>query len=1318
VKERVAWTGRALREGLASFLGVGPFVFSGLQVCACNVSVAADSRGPARPDGALDRPLLSVPGRMPLPRRPPMRSQVLLLTGLLALPSFAAWQLEDGKALCEDGIDNDSDGKTDCEEVACQGSSNHCPLPDKAFVFGLGDERALPDLDVPMVTTGGEAGGRDILLIDRDGSGPRSNDVVVGRSQSVAVFDNIVTPGKSSLPQTPGQRPVIAGARIAGGDYDGDGDSDLVAVSASGMQRYRGPLFSADGALVSTVPGPAGGHPAVSGTTVAVVNSRLRLYDQCSLAPAGFPTNETFGANGLCSSVAVPGGGAGQLSAYTRKTGQRMLAAVAGPHVFLFEIVSGSGIVDAVPRGTVTANADVNDLAFSQSEDLLVLALNNGFLMAANGDGTAPPAGFFNVSPSGGTAAFPPPLGHVAVGPLLAGQPTVVVTEVKGELLHVMPFSRAHGWSGQDATTKSWDVDPADRHASGLVLGQFNDDALLDIGVLDGDSGNVVILRQTPAPCATFITSASHGLVLFDYNAPSQEYLQRFSSDIHQQVKAVNAQRRPANAFRDVLTSQPALCPVRHIEVRGHWEKDALAELSYVGRAGWLGSMWVPAPSCQPVLPLPAFTPVDYWASAVFLLIPNFVPSDPICTADLPIPSDPLTRLRFGLAGVGYGLELTSLAITSQKALNAGANINAALRQAITAADQEMDRCNGHIYVDVAAHSRGAAVNSYALSLGFGPRADYNFDVSFTLVDGVDPSPQDNVRPFIHAGYIMGDPKIARRGSEWISSFHTHSSQGTLLDGLLWLVPPYIANNEYKSTEVVGLPVGRARRSELEDPARTFGAFEGPMQNLVHVEAMENAKGYAFVSPDFTMDNLFSPSAAAAPDAPSFALVTTSLLGRVLEDPRMQLPFDAVGFHTRSSFSAQDEARCMPTQCGGLGSCSDEVGATATALSQNSQGLVVRELVHDPDFRIATGLVRNARDLVSENGDLKGALNSTQLDSLRAYIVATAADVFPSGGRWSRSGTVTFPAMGPSLANGMRELIAAPGVSYAGITTSQQASAALDAWRGDINTNADQELRDRARVLSAAAARGTDGSKAWAQFPASDFGTLTQQLDLTSLAHDRFLVRVEYVLDPSLASTATLHLSLIGGGLSTGQTFTAADGLGRQVQQLIVQRSGPGGPTHVKLDGRGVQVYSMSVTPFFPVHSAVTGRDYELVAIDPGASFSTARDLAARRVWAGKNGRLARVVSTAQLDDLTQLLRPDVPAWVDGSSADGSAGSFRDSSGGAIASSLFRAGTSFTQPRPRGANTFAWPAQLGMRLGHSSPAVSVGELPLAFLVEY
>jgi hypothetical protein len=103
--------------------------------------------------------------------------------------------------------------------------------------------------------------------------------------------------------------------------------------------------------------------------------------------------------------------------------------------------------------------------------------------------------------------------------------------------------------------------------------------------------------------------------------------------------------------------------------------------------------------------------------------------------------------LRFLVGGIGYGLELIGHNGASQGSRKAAGQVNARVRDAIEDADAGMDKCTGQILVDLIGHSRGTAVVTEALRRGFGKRATYNFEVSTTLLDAVDPSPKDNLRP-------------------------------------------------------------------------------------------------------------------------------------------------------------------------------------------------------------------------------------------------------------------------------------------------------------------------------------------------------------------------------------------------------------------------------------------------------------------------------------------------------------------------------------------------------------------------------------------
>lgn len=256
-------------------------------------------------------------------------SYTLAVLMLLSQPTLAA--LEDGLEACSDGLDNDGDGFIDCDETECVSSLESCGLLPGPIAVGLGAEAAPLIFDVPMVTRGGTAAS-SLMVVDANGPAAGQDDLIVGRGIDIALFRNIATTGYLSLPQDPVVRTgVVAGSPnfnpggFAAGDFSGDGRADLVVVSALSMRRFIG---SAAGngtflstALINPLPGPGGGLPAVVGRTVAVANTRLRLYDQrCTSSASGFPTNETFVAGGLCASVDLPGSSPTPASTTSRST--------------------------------------------------------------------------------------------------------------------------------------------------------------------------------------------------------------------------------------------------------------------------------------------------------------------------------------------------------------------------------------------------------------------------------------------------------------------------------------------------------------------------------------------------------------------------------------------------------------------------------------------------------------------------------------------------------------------------------------------------------------------------------------------------------------------------------------------------------------------------------------------------------------------------------------------------------------------------------------------------------------------------------------
>ncbi len=52
-----------------------------------------------------------------------------------------------------------------------------------------------------------------------------------------------------------------------------------------------------------------------------------------------------------------------------------------------------------------------------------------------------------------------------------------------------------------------------ERQASDIVTGQFNGDSQWDVALVDEISGKLIIIRQQPPPCATYIAAAAHGMI-------------------------------------------------------------------------------------------------------------------------------------------------------------------------------------------------------------------------------------------------------------------------------------------------------------------------------------------------------------------------------------------------------------------------------------------------------------------------------------------------------------------------------------------------------------------------------------------------------------------------------------------------------------------------------------------------------------------------------------------------------------------------------------------------------------------------------------
>jgi hypothetical protein len=1117
---------------------------------------------------------------------------------------------------------------------------------------------------------------------------------------------------------TTGSRP-----RYAAGDLSGDGIPDLIGVDALNTRRYIG---DGNGGFSGLVAAGGNGLPAIVGRTAIVADTRLKLYDlRCTLAPPGFPLGQTFVAGGLCASVVLPG--APSLIQTATLNNRNFVLTVTGSTVSVHEItVTYSGAnttVNAELRSTNTI-ANIVDVAWSTPGGgaLFIFALTDTLI--ARRLSTAGVLSTDAAFPSIVVDPTPPPdrqpLAKITIGQFKIGEYSVVTTEEKTENFRVLPYSATTGWRRTAMVRGTFDSDNIvdNQQPADVVVGQFNDDSLLDIAVLDRTTGNLIIVRQQPPPCISFITSASHGLL----GSPSYTPTARFNRLLAEEMVRANAVRRPASGFRDNATAANiAQCPARFLDVRGHWEQLSGRDTGWLvaSRAGWLGGALVPTPALiipaiPPVLPLPVFEPFAYWASAGWLLI-----------GDVP------SIVRFGLGGIGLGTELIASVAHRASSLAASALLNTQLRNAIADANTSMDSCTGNIYLDLLGHSRGGPMITSALRMGLGTRANFNFDLSTTLLDAVDPSIGDQLRPWTKAATMVNDPNITRVGSEWNSSFHGSNSSG---EGGIWAIEDFVALwapsgfiAEFIRADIVGLPKGRAR-AELTDPARSFGAYQGPLVGIRHKEFAGDPTtatagtpgatgiGMTWVNPNNSaINNLYAPVASLG--ASLFAFGSTSHLGTFLTAPRTFSTTGAVGFHTTSSFTTTSEESCFPSGCGPfIGTCPQDIsgGVAAAANLRDGQGMIVRELVPDYDFRNATGIVGNAKELYVSNPNLKEIPNP-QFDTLRAFIQTTATTSWVQDGTWKRIGTVTFPASQGTVAASMQPYVTDPAVNFSALTSAQQ-EAQIAVWKQQLEDLNDADTAARITTLSDAAAKKTSVTNAYAQFPVTGSATISAVLSPASIQADELLVRVEY--DLGATSLAKVSVSLSGPSLASSATWLPVAGTTRRVAEVIVYRSNAAttGADLVKIVATDAQVFAVSVRPNLPYASTTTNSAFEFVVLESGVSRERAANLAARSVWQGTVGRLARFQSINTLNEMASGVAPDARAWVDGVSSNGAAGSFLTSAGAPVPSSLFGSGTSFSQPRIRGAQ--AYTQSVNVRYNHDNPGTAVGTNRVGFWVEY
>jgi hypothetical protein len=873
-------------------------------------------------------------------------------------------------------------------------------------------------------------------------------------------------------------------------------------------------------------------------------------------------------------------------------------------------------------------------------------------------------------------------------------------------------------------------------------IGRFNDDALPDVALLDSGNNALILMRQQPAPCVTFITAITHGhqgtssILAGPANVipiqsgletvPPVTYNDAYNADLTNRVAQINAARRTPFADNDL----PELCPVAHVAVNGHWEQATVpgAFLHMVGRAGWLLGSAAPSPTCKSplLLPNPKPTPQSFWLSGFWLLVPQPpLHPRPACIGPLPNYG---SRAQFLLAGAGFATELIGRNMSAAASRSAAADLAVALDEAVATARGAMDVCTGKVTLDAVGFSRGTGVTSTAMrSVDMRPLR-YNADASLLYLDAIDPSwgpppdPMpgatwvngDRIRPWARSGYVVEDPLALSAGSARVSSVFAGIPDPVLPGPLSVLEAPFnplppVLSGVNVHRDVIGLPSGYDRSGTLTANGGWFAVAPG----LTHVavrDMMLNGPGGATTSP------LVAPAGYVAMNGitPSFANATH--LGDFLIEPRRPVAgFAEAGWQRDLPGPPLVPDACQP----GGGASGGATGGEATQAPRD-------ELVADPDFYLAHGLVANAVELVALTGRpdsdakehaLEQLIPETGPDYVRSFLTATAEARLPPGDGFAAWSAPAGCNNCPLVVSGSSEsrLTALAGRLSAEFPPATDPSALEAAWaaRAAPGGTLDGAWLHLVGLIAAGGSRLDD---AVLRFGAQQ-ATIEQILAPPSRAHPRLFLRAGLRFT---GPDGTISVGLSGPGLDAEKVLTAAAG-GSDAAELSfeVERAAVAGPgdalDRLRLNGRDVEVSWVSIRPEAPLVHPATGQAYELLELRQGIDWDAARALAERRSLDGMSGRLAEfdAADPAAAADILRELGATGPVWLGATGEAGSVGDMAWLSGGPV-DGLDPDG-SLLAPAEKRAFLLALP---GSKLLRSGARAALEGRPIGLLVAY
>jgi len=791
-----------------------------------------------------------------------------------------------------------------------------------------------------------------------------------------------------------------------------------------------------------------------------------------------------------------------------------------------------------------------------------------------------------------------------------------------------------------------------------LEVARMNGDDLLDIALLDRSNGSVIVLRQQPQPCVTFITAITHGHQGFHSmsgNTFPVTYNDRYNRLLASKVARVNLDRRQSAA------SNPELCPIAHIGVNGHWEKltepGALSHM--LGRIAWSAGALLPAPVCMvPVIPpLPAPEPPSYWLSLVWLTMPHLCPPF--------VSPEPATAVRFASAGLGFGIELYGRHNSSDASREASAQLANTIDDAISTARDAMDVCEGQIGLDLIGFSRGASVTNHSMRGIDESPVRYNADVSFLYLDAIDPSwvpasappwfttlPNgDSVRPWAKSGFFVGDPIMESTGSAMVSSVHAPSPGTPFIEELDQiaidfenLLTGYGGGSVNIPRDVVGIPSGYNREAALASSAGGWFAQAEP--GTVHDGVRDD---FFAEEPEDDFIDLPIPR--------SFA--NTSHIGAFLNDARVNQP-NYPGWS--ASVQSLNETDFLPEECNENVDTDppDSAASESQFFSVSSVPGHENQFIIDPEFNLMHGINANVKelhaikDLPGDPANIAPVLKKNRF--LNSFLESTIENNFPVGlGKvgWS-SGESCLQC--PLLISDMNESrIDQYSKRLANLLHSSPIEFSIDNI-GELENRMkslvideqaiDHDFIDWSQLALSGASRLDDAQLVFG----NNEQKISQELLAGSLLHSQLLLRVFY---KPLTAESELKITVKGPGLDQ-QIDAPVNNQTNDWQEIIVHldreanQSEPQNYDSITLSGKDTSVTGVWVTPNEPIE--IDGFYYEVVNPGNGLDWKAAEKMLEHRIYKGRQARMAEF-GNADLnsDDLFKVMKTldtKYPVWL------------------------------------------------------------------------